>query len=50
MCFSMTVNEDTIVERDETFMITLSSPDAPSDRVGTVSILDNDGECLVNIV
>lgn len=43
-CFSTTVNEDTIVENDETFVITLSSPDTPTDRIGTVTIHDNDGK------
>ena len=43
-CFSMTINEDTIVESDETFVITLSSPDTPTDRIATIVIRDNDGE------
>lgn len=43
-CFSMTVNEDMVVESDETFVITLSSPDTPTDRIGTVIIRDNDGK------
>lgn len=43
-CFSMTVNEDTVVESDETLVITLSSLDTPSDRTGTVTIHDDDGE------
>lgn len=43
-CFPMTVNEDTIVESDETFVITLSSPDTLTDRTTTVIIHDNDGE------
>ena len=40
----MTVNEDTVVESDETLVITLSSLDTPSDRTGTVTIHDDDGE------
>ena len=45
LCFSMSVNDDTTIEGDETFLITLSSPDTPSDRSGTVIIRDNDGKC-----
>lgn len=40
----MTVNEDTVVESDETLVITLSSLDTPSDRTGIVTIHDDDGE------
>ena len=47
LCFSMTVNEDTIVESDETFTITLTSPDTPSSREGTVTIRDNDGKLVL---
>lgn len=43
LCFSMSVNDDTIVEGDETFVISLSSPDTPSNRLGTVVIIDDDG-------
>ena len=46
ICFSMTVNEDMVVENDETFTITLTSADTPSSREGTVTIRDNDGKVV----
>ena len=42
----MTVNEDMIVENDETFTITLTSSDIPSSRERTVTIRDNDSKLL----
>ena len=46
LCFSMSVIDDTIVEGDETFIVTLSSPDTPTDRLSTVIIRDDDGRYL----
>lgn len=43
LCFPMTVNDDSIVESDETFTITLSSADTLADRMGFVTIRDDDG-------
>lgn len=39
----MSVNNDDLVEDDETFTITLSSPDALNDTEGTITIIKNDG-------
>ena len=47
--FSIPITDDDIVERDETFFLTLMIPQPAQDTgvIATVTIINDDGECSV---
>jgi len=50
--FSVMIYNDTILENDESFILTIdpsSTPDGVSDGQATVTIVDDDSECSLHI-